>query len=134
MRAMYVDNGVALQQVAATERSLSRMKQLAPLSVALIPDRYRFDAKLESTARKGLSADITSTEAVIMERESELMSAVSERLNIELIDPNDTFRAEGAGELLAYPINGHLTQRGQKLVAEVVLRRSAFLQNLCKAP
>jgi hypothetical protein len=131
MRALYVDNELALKQVAATERSFARMKQIAPLSIALVPDRYRFDAKLEDTARKGFLDDLTGDQTLLMERESVLMETVADRLKVELIDPNDAFKAKGEGELLAYPLNGHLTPQGQKLLSELLVERSSFLQGFC---
>jgi len=132
LRSLYIDERAARTQIEATERAIRRIQELAPITVVLVPDRYRVDTGLRSAALKELQSEISTNNELNIDRESELMTNVARNMGVELIDPTDIFQRNPDSELLSYPINGHLTRQGQRLLGNTILERSSFLQKICR--
>lgn len=132
LKNIYLNEEVSIEQIKATEKAIEKIKEISPVSLILIPDRYRYNLGLQKSAEKELTENITSEEKLDFDREARQLKEVSLKQNIEFIDPIEVFKDHPNPLSLAYPINGHLTKEGHSLLAETIIKQSALLKNICR--
>lgn len=133
LRNLYVDEREARNQIISTKQAIEHIQKIAPVTVVMVPDRYRVDPKLRTTAERELSAGLKPWQSVELDRESRLLREVSLTLGADFVDPNDDFRRQSEPHTLAYPLNGHLTVRGQRLLGDSIRKESKYIQSVVRA-
>jgi len=131
LRDIYVDEEGSRSRLHYTQTAVDEIQKLAPVSIILIPDRYRFDPTLLKVARKELLQEIKTGQELDFDRESKLVRDIANELTAPLIDPIEFFRSAEDPGSLSFPLNGHLTVTGHKLLAGIILRDPAALRTVC---
>lgn len=132
LKNLYIDEREARSQVSATKRAVSALRAIAPVTIVIVPDRYRVDATLRASAIEELSTRLKPWQEIELDRESRLMREVATTLQVPFVDPTLQFQLSLEQSLLAYPLNGHLTKTGQELLGKIIATEAPVFAELLK--
>ena len=131
LRNIYANEEIAADKISYTTQLIKQIATIAPTSVVVIPDKYRYVSSLQGAAYEELVKGLQPGETIDFNRESRIMRESLSETSIEYFDPIDTFARHAQPDTLSYPINGHLSPLGARLLAEEILRSSSVLQAAC---
>lgn len=131
--SVYLDGPDLEVWMEATKWYIQRLKEAGEVCVVSVPDRYRYDGELRQAARDSLVRRSYDPERIDFDREPALLARACDELGVEYIDPADAFAAHPDPDSLAYPMNGHATPAGQRLLAEILMDRDSLLSRMAAA-
>lgn len=128
---LYYNNPKIQNQILITENYIQQIANIAPTTLVLVPDRYRYDLSLQKIIARSFAKRNIDKNLIDFDLESKMLKQLSENQKLELIDPISSFRSANNTASMYYPINGHLTKNGHSLLASDIIKKSNYLNNLC---
>ena len=128
----YVKGPKLRQWLQSTEYYIRRLMRQAPVSIVIVPSKYRYNPELAAEARATLLTFGHDPASVDFTAASRMLRDWANQMGIAVLDPAEDFCGYGSPPACSYPINGHLTEIGHRLIADYILARDPLLHNMLR--